>query len=341
VAVGGKFLGAYLGARGAGIGGRQAGALATLMNTRGLTELIILNVGLQLHALDPKLFTLMVLMALITTAMTGPVMAVVYPQRLIDRDIADAERAALAGDNAYRVLVVVNALDNSDLVDTAIDLAAARLPAQVVLTRLVPQKKSDRLELGSGLGSELLVMTSTLSELHKLGARAGGRGVDTPVHAKFSENELAADLTELIIDVEPDLVLLDAETQIAHHDFMPRIVRQRAALPADATEVVVLQPGGGADASAALQVGAQLANGRGLPLVLVGGRAERIAAELVKRGFTARSGDRGDTAVVVGSADEAGTHLVARARPDDAADTIDDWAGALSAPDPVTQEVTT
>jgi Kef-type K+ transport system membrane component KefB len=341
VAVGGKFLGAYLGARGAGIGGRQAGALATLMNTRGLTELIILNVGLQLHALDPKLFTLMVLMALITTAMTGPVMEVVYPQRLIDRDIADAERAALAGDNAYRVLVVVNALDNSDLVDTAIDLAAARLPAQVVLTRLVPQKKSDRLELGSGLGSELLVMTSTLSELHKLGARAGGRGVDTPVHAKFSENELAADLTELIIDVEPDLVLLDAETQIAHHDFMPRIVRQRAALPADATEVVVLQPGGGADASAALQVGAQLANGRGLPLVLVGGRAERIAAELVKRGFTARSGDRGDTAVVVGSADEAGTHLVARARPDDAADTIDDWAGALSAPDPVTQEVTT
>ena len=124
MAIGGKFLGAYLGARASGVGGRQAGALATLMNTRGLTELVILNVGLGLGVLDTKLFTLMVVMALVTTAMTGPMLAVIYPKRLIDRDIADAERAALSAGAAYRVLVVVNSLTDTALVDTAVDLAA-------------------------------------------------------------------------------------------------------------------------------------------------------------------------------------------------------------------------
>jgi Kef-type K+ transport system membrane component KefB len=44
------------------------------MNTRGLTELVILNVGLSLGVISPTLFTLMVLMALITTAMAGPLL---------------------------------------------------------------------------------------------------------------------------------------------------------------------------------------------------------------------------------------------------------------------------
>ena len=75
VAIGGKFVGAYLGGRSAGVSNRQAGALATLMNTRGLTELIILNVGLQNHVISPPLFTLLVVMAVATTAMTGPLLA--------------------------------------------------------------------------------------------------------------------------------------------------------------------------------------------------------------------------------------------------------------------------
>ena len=44
------------------------------MNTRGLTELVILNVGLSIGVISPTLFTLMVLMALITTAMAGPLL---------------------------------------------------------------------------------------------------------------------------------------------------------------------------------------------------------------------------------------------------------------------------
>jgi hypothetical protein len=333
VAIGGKFLGAYVGARSVGVGGRQAGALATLMNTRGLTELIILNVGLQLGVLDTKLFSLMVLMALVTTAMTGPLLRLIYPKRLIDRDIADAERAALAATNAYRVLVVANSLENTELIDTAVDLAAARAPAEVLIARLVPQRKTDRLEVGSGLGSELLVMAKTLADLHTLAGRGTGRGVEMRVHAKFSEGELGADLTQLITDVLPDLVLLDAETQLAPHDFMPRIVRQRTAPPPAADSVAVLPGGNAADASAALQVAAQVAVAKGLELVLVGKR-DRSLGDLTKHGIRAASGEVGEASVVVGAVDEPGTHLVARARPDDEAVTIDDWAGSLSAPVP-------
>jgi len=74
VAVGGKFIGAYAAARLNRMPPRQSAALATLMNTRGLTELIVLNVGLQLGFLGQDLYSLMVVMAVITTAMTGPLL---------------------------------------------------------------------------------------------------------------------------------------------------------------------------------------------------------------------------------------------------------------------------
>jgi Kef-type K+ transport system membrane component KefB len=77
VAVGGKFGGTFLAARAQGLAGRQSAALGALMNTRGLTELIILTAGQQLGLLDDYLYTLMVVVALVTTAMTGPLLNVI------------------------------------------------------------------------------------------------------------------------------------------------------------------------------------------------------------------------------------------------------------------------
>ncbi|MGW5677884.1 cation:proton antiporter [Streptomyces sp. NPDC003860] len=89
VAIGGKFGGAYLGARIAGQSGRSATTLGVLMNTRGLTELIILGVGLQLGLLDTELYSLMVVMALVTTAMTSPLLRWAYPNHMIDADLRE------------------------------------------------------------------------------------------------------------------------------------------------------------------------------------------------------------------------------------------------------------
>ncbi|CAA9399879.1 MAG: Na+/H+ antiporter [uncultured Pseudonocardia sp.] len=86
VAIGGKFVGAYVAARCSGVPSRQAGAVGLLMNTRGLTELVILTIGVQLGVLDQDLFTLMVIMALVTTAMAAPLLERVYPQRLAEQD---------------------------------------------------------------------------------------------------------------------------------------------------------------------------------------------------------------------------------------------------------------
>jgi len=72
VATVGKFGGAFVAARATGLDWRHAAGLGALMNTRGLMELIVLNVGLDLGVISPTLFTMLVLMALATTIATTP-----------------------------------------------------------------------------------------------------------------------------------------------------------------------------------------------------------------------------------------------------------------------------
>ncbi|RYZ23834.1 MAG: cation/H(+) antiporter, partial [Sphingobacteriales bacterium] len=72
VAVVGKFLGSALAARFVGQSWRDSFAIGALMNTRGLMELIVLNIGYDLGVLSPQIFAMMVIMALVTTFMTGP-----------------------------------------------------------------------------------------------------------------------------------------------------------------------------------------------------------------------------------------------------------------------------
>jgi Kef-type K+ transport system membrane component KefB len=74
VAIAGKFTGAWATARLSGVPPREALALGWLMNTRGLTELVVLNVGLGLGVISTQLFSIGVLMALSTTLMTGPLL---------------------------------------------------------------------------------------------------------------------------------------------------------------------------------------------------------------------------------------------------------------------------
>lgn len=72
VATVGKFGGSYFAARAVGENRRRAGALGALLNSRGLVELIVLNIGLDLGIISPRLFTMLVIMAVITTLMAAP-----------------------------------------------------------------------------------------------------------------------------------------------------------------------------------------------------------------------------------------------------------------------------
>ncbi len=85
VAVFGKLVGGAFAARlSGGIAWRDAWLLGALLNTRGLMELVVLNIGFEMGILSPTIFTMLVLMALVTTVMTGPLISLLTGQRRLD-----------------------------------------------------------------------------------------------------------------------------------------------------------------------------------------------------------------------------------------------------------------
>jgi Kef-type K+ transport system membrane component KefB len=85
-AIGGKGVACWLAARATGISNREALGIGTLMNSRGLMELIIINIGLQRGIISPALFATLVIMAVITTLMASPIF-----DWLVGRHRPDAE----------------------------------------------------------------------------------------------------------------------------------------------------------------------------------------------------------------------------------------------------------
>ena len=75
IAIAGKFLSSAIAARFTGLSWKDSFSLGALMNTRGLVELVVLNIGYDLGILSPEVFTMLVIMALVTTFMTGPLLS--------------------------------------------------------------------------------------------------------------------------------------------------------------------------------------------------------------------------------------------------------------------------
>ena len=102
VAVVGKFFGSALAAKFVGQSWRNSLIIGALMNTRGLMELIVLNIGLALGVLTSEVFTMMVIMALVTTFMTGPALDLIN-YIFKTTDISDHEEEI--DQSKYRVLI--------------------------------------------------------------------------------------------------------------------------------------------------------------------------------------------------------------------------------------------
>jgi Kef-type K+ transport system membrane component KefB/nucleotide-binding universal stress UspA family protein len=91
VACVGKFGGSTVAGIACGLSVRESSVIGILMNTRGLMELVILNIGLQEGVITPAVFAMMIIMALVTTALTTPVLHWIYPPRLFEAEKAPAE----------------------------------------------------------------------------------------------------------------------------------------------------------------------------------------------------------------------------------------------------------
>ncbi len=102
VAVMGKFLGSALAAKFVGQNWHESFTIGALMNTRGLMELIVLNIGLELKVLTPEVFTMMVIMALVTTFMTGPALNVLD---FIFKNKREEESVEVIDESKYRILI--------------------------------------------------------------------------------------------------------------------------------------------------------------------------------------------------------------------------------------------
>jgi hypothetical protein len=269
-----------------------------------------------------------VVMALVTTAMSGPLLKAIYPDRVMQRDLAAADRAELAGGPAYRILVLIDRPETAGpLVDIGADLAATRSGSELALAHLVSLRADKRLEVGSGLGGELLQMTLVMGQLHTLAERAAARGAPATVLSRFSD-DVAGELPVYVVAAEPDTIVLDsghaADEDQAYAairaEGRTRLITVSGPVP-DTPSAVAVSSGHGGDASAALNVATQLAAARHLPLVLAGadGRRGRSGvADLTHLGIQASSGPPPDGALLVAGEDgaqavAAGAHLTVRA----------------------------
>lgn len=102
VAVTGKFIGSALAAKYVGQSWKDSLTIGALMNTRGLMELIALNIGFELGVLTPEVFAMMVIMALATTFMTGP--AIDFINKVFKNDKGESVAEEIVNDSKYKIL---------------------------------------------------------------------------------------------------------------------------------------------------------------------------------------------------------------------------------------------
>lgn len=296
-AIGGKFLGAFLGARSQRMTVQHSSAIGVLMNTRGLTELVILLIGVQLAVLDTAMFTMMVIMALVTTAMTEPLLRFVYPEKAVQRDIEAAAKAALGPDQRSRVLVVVDSTPNA-FTERMVQLADAVLPerthGEILLTRfLTADEDSHPFELGAGPMADLAGMAEAVEALNRFAAGTTATTARLQVWCRFSSvpeqdvlRQVATSAADYLIISEtwmrryPEAFeALDAVTVLVVPAELPAawMAAGGDAALALSTDVVYLRDDGEADGARAALVAARAARqlGRRLTAVVPGDRARR------------------------------------------------------------------
>jgi Kef-type K+ transport system membrane component KefB len=335
VACAGKFIGASVAAKAQGIPTRRATVLGTLMNTRGLTELVILNVGKEFGVLDGQLFTLLVVMAVVTTIITEPILRILYPPAEQARDIAKAAEASVGLSSEYRVLLAVgNPRFGAHLVDAALDLIGDESPAELVLTRFVPLPTGG--EIRTGLYAEQADEAEVTGALNALKQRAEERGVRTVTLSQLSR-DFANDLIAQATATNADLIVLGwnegDEPDPAVRDFVRKVLREaladvvivvdpdRSGISAGPGRPVVVAAGEGYHNPAALEAAVRLARSKNAEVALVDVTPEResasgeasqrlnaIAEEIQKTGLSCEPflAPDGVTAEVVRRAPQAG-----------------------------------
>jgi Kef-type K+ transport system membrane component KefB/nucleotide-binding universal stress UspA family protein len=241
VAVLGKYLGIYLTARSFKLDHREASALGWLMNTRGLTELIVLNIGLKLGVISELLFTMLVIMALTTTFMTSPLLEWTYPKKLIRAQSLNAAAAlpVLATTN-YSVLVpVANPRTQKSLIQLAVAIANNPEESSIVHPLSLIELEEDYLYQSSPAEVERLIK-ERLDRLAQLIETIEPPDLQSMIQPIVQIGYDVAKKTAMLAKLEqPDLILLGWHRSAFSKDRLGGRVRQILAIaPADVAVLV-------------------------------------------------------------------------------------------------------
>ena len=287
-----KFGGAMFAARMTGLGWRESAVIGSLMNTRGLTELIVLNLALEKGVISEALFAALVLMALATTFMTGPLLKLLDPKNTfgapLSDELEDARRASLADSPIpapEQSILVAPQADGAlpQLLALVEPLARSEPPRELILARLVEPTNSALVR--GGLQTQDKRLNAAWMEMERTRQRLMKNGVAARAVA-FTSLQPGRDLAELAGSEEVDLVIIDGRRPLLGEgvprgpvgDVLARAPCDVAVLVAredsqislsDAAPVIV--PFSGAEHDwAALELGAWIAASNGAPLKLLG-----------------------------------------------------------------------
>jgi len=306
VAIVGKFFGAAIAARLTGFDWRASAVIGTLMNTRGLTELIVLNLALEKGVISDALFAALVLMALVTTFMAGPLLKLFDPDNSygapVEEELEDARaqsRAEFPDLPVPESSILVAPRGEAELpalLAIAEPLARSDPPRELILARLVRPTLGASARGGLQTENRLLRQASnevTMARLELIEKGIAARAV------VFTSVDPGADLVRLVETEKVDLLLLDGARPLlgegvprgdvatvlrdADSDVAVLVAREGTPVAPGPDHPVVVPFGGAEHDWAALELGAWIASATGAPLKTLGATGDTEERSRVTR----------------------------------------------------------
>jgi Kef-type K+ transport system membrane component KefB len=292
VAIACKFGGTLLASRVTGLGWRESAVIGTLMNTRGLTELIVLNLALEKGVISDALFAMLVIMALITTFMAGPILNLLDPGNKygapVEEELDDARKESQDLSSLpipeHAILVAPQTEGAlAQLVALTEPLARSTPPRELILARLVPPPRGASVR--GGLQTEGFLLRAASVEVQAERARLLGERVSARAVA-FTSSDAGGDLVRLAQDEAVDLLVLDGRRPLlgggvprgdvgavldkAPCDVAVLVARESVAVAPGSSAPILVPFGGREHDWAALELAAWLSSATGAPLKLLG-----------------------------------------------------------------------
>ncbi len=308
IAILGKLAGAAIAARVCGFDWRASAVIGTLMNTRGLTELIVLNLALAAGVISDVLFAMLVLMAIVTTLIAGPLLKLLDRHNEYGESVED--EIAKAARNATREHPELVVPERSILVAPQTDAALVQLIAlaeplarseprhELIIARFVIPPRAVGAGVRGGLQTENLQLERASQAINDVRARLAEDGVAARGVA-LTSTSLSSDLIH-IVDHEPvDLVLIEGRRRLigegvplgevgtvlerAPSDVAVLVAREDAEITLGPDKPVLVPFGGAEHDWSALELGSWLAAATGAPLKLLGAAGQTEEGKSVTR----------------------------------------------------------